>query len=145
RDFIGSLAALGLLRLRPAAARPLPARAAHGPSLLVPLDDAQANHLKAYGVVFHPIERGGHCEWLLNYPGRSFLRPAESQARRAAALGGVTLEPVDDGAIATIHGEIEQQNMDAVPLERAPRVAIYSPPNANPWDDAVTMALQYAD
>ena len=113
--------------------------------LLVPMDDAQSNHLKAYGIVFHAVERGGHCEWLLNYRGGSFLLPDDGQARRAAALGGVTVEPVDDGAIATIHGEIEQQNMDALPLERSPRVAIYSPPNANPWDDAVTMALQYAD
>ena len=144
REFLSALPAAALLTAG-RAARPGGALPWLGTSLLVPMDDSQANHLKAYGVAFHAIERGGHCEWLLNYRGGSFLLPDDGQARRAAALGGVTLEPVDDGAVATIHGEIEQQNMDAVPLERAPRVAIYSPPNANPWDDAVTMALQYAD
>jgi len=113
--------------------------------LLVPMDDAQTNHLKAYGICFRAIQRGERCEWLLNYRGGSFLLPDDPRARRAAALGGVRLEPVDDGAVAAVRGTIEQQNMDAIPLERAPRVAIYSPPNAPPWDDAVTMALQYAD
>ena len=113
--------------------------------LLVPMDDAQTNHLKAYGICFHAIERGGSCEWLLNYRGGSFFIPDEPVARRAAALAGVLIESVGDSAVAAIRGEIIGQNMDAIPLERVPRVAIYSPPNANPWDDAVTMALQYAE
>ncbi len=113
--------------------------------LLVPMDDTQTNHLKAYGITFRSIERSGHCEWLLNYRGGSFLLPDDEPARRAAALTGVVIEPVSDSAVAAIKGEIAQQNMDAIPLERVPRVAIYTPPNAPPWDDAVTMALQYAD
>ncbi|MFI5207804.1 MAG: asparagine synthetase B [Gemmatimonadales bacterium] len=113
--------------------------------LLVPMDDTQTNHLKAYGITYHAIERSGHCEWLLNYRGGSFLLPDDEPARRAAALTGVALEPVSDAAVAAIKAEIAQQNMDAIPLERVPRVAIYTPPNAPPWDDAVTMALQYAD
>ena len=109
------------------------------------MDDTQTNHLKAYGITYHAIERSGHCEWLLNYRGGSFLLPDDEPARRAAALTGVAVESVSDAAVAAIKGEIAQQNMDAIPLERVPRVAIYTPPNAPPWDDAVTMALQYAD
>jgi hypothetical protein len=116
------------------------------PMLLIPMDDAQTNHLKAYGLCFRAIERNAPgCEWLLNYRGGSFLVADDGESRRRAALAGVLIEPVSDGAIASIKATIAEQNMDAVPLERVPRVAIYSPPNAQPWDDAVTMALQYAD
>ena len=118
---------------------------AKSPSLLIPMDSAQTNHLKAYGIAFHAISRGGQSEWLLNYRGGSFLIPDDAAARRAAAQAGVLIEPVGDGAVAGIKGEIAGQNMDAIILERVPRMAIYSPPNANPWDDAVTMALQYAE
>ena len=113
--------------------------------LLIPMDDVQSNHLKAYGIAYRAVERSGRCEWLLNYRGGSFLIPDDTVARRAAALAGVQIESVGDGAVAAIKGEIAQQNMDAIPLERVPRVAIYSPPNAPPWDDAVTMVLQYAE
>jgi hypothetical protein len=143
RDFVQALTAAPLL----GAALRTGGRADGIPStqLLVPMDDTQTNHLKAYGITFHAIERSGHCEWLLNYRGGSFLLPDDEPARRAAALTGVVVEPVGDSAVAAIKGEIAQQNMDAIPLERVPRVAIYTPPNAPPWDDAVTMALQYAD
>ncbi len=140
RSFLGAVAGwTGAVRRT---AFPSPRRTA---SLLIPMDDGQTNHLRAYGVTYHAIERGGRCEWLLNYRGGSFLLPDEPVARRAAALAGVLVETVDDGNVAAIRGTIEQQNMDAIPLEQTPRVAIYSPPNAAPWDDAVTMALQYAD
>jgi hypothetical protein len=109
------------------------------------MDDAQTNHLKAYGIAFHAIARSGRCEWLLNYRGGSFLLPDDPGSRRAAALAGVLVEPVSGHAEVGIRSTIEQSNMDALPLERTPRVAIYSPPNAPPWDDAVTMALQYAE
>jgi hypothetical protein len=109
------------------------------------MDDTQANHLKAYGLAYHAISRSGRAEWLLNYRGGSFLLPDDPALRRAAALGGVLLESVTGSDVVGIRGVIEQHNMDALPLERAPRVAIYSPPNAPPWDDAVTMALQYAE
>ena len=145
RGFLGTLAAGLALRPGPAVPETAPTDAVQGRELLIPMDDVQANHLKAYGITFRTIERNGRCEWLLNYRGGSFLVPDTETVRRAAALTGVTLEPVDGGAVTGIRGTIEQQNMDAVPLERAPRVAIYSPPNAQPWDDAVTMALQYAD
>src|SRR5437773_416019 len=114
------------------------------PSLLIPMDDAQTDHLKAYGVTYRIIQAGIKAEWLLNYRSGAFLVPDGEAVRRDAALGGVKAEPVDDGRVTGIRGEIEASNMDAVPLEKAPKVAVYVPPNAPPWDDAVTMALQYA-
>ena len=112
--------------------------------MLVPMDDRQADHLKAYGLTFRVLERGGRAEWFLNYRAGSFLLPSDGATQRDAALTGVTVEPIDDGRVAEIRAEIAQANMDAVPLEKAPKVAVYAPPNAAPWDDAVTMALQYA-
>ena len=119
----------------------LPARAQH---LLLPMDDAQANHLKAYGVTFSALTDGVRAEWLLNYRGGSFLVPDLPSLRRASALAGVTFEAVDGAAVAAIRKEIADGNMDAVPLEKAPRIAVYTPPDAPPWDDAVTLALNYA-
>ena len=116
-----------------------------GPWLLVPMDDTQDDHLKAYGVTFRALERGVKCEWFLNYRDGSFLIPADDAAVRDAQLAGVTTESVSDGALLSIRGEIAGANMEAVPLEKAPDVAVYAPPDAAPWDDAVTMALQYAD
>jgi hypothetical protein len=114
------------------------------PSLLIPMDDAQTDHLKAYGVAYRVIQNGLKAEWLLNYRGGSFLIPDGNALRRDAALNGVRVDPVTDSQVTAIRGEIEGNNMDAVPLEKAPKVAVYAPPNAAPWDDAVTMALQYA-
>ncbi|HXV87282.1 MAG TPA: hypothetical protein VD793_11305 [Gemmatimonadales bacterium] len=114
------------------------------PSLLIPMDDTQSDHLKAYGVTFRALKRGGRAEWLLNYRAGSFLLPLDPAVRRDAALAGVTVQEVSEGAVVDIRGAIAGGNMDAVPLEKAPKVAVYVPPNAAPWDDAVTMALQYA-
>lgn len=113
-------------------------------SFLVPMDASQTDHLKAYGVAFRALERGEEGEWLLNYRGGSFLLPASEAVRRDAALSGVALQPTTPGNVAALHAEIEGANMDAVPLEKAPKMAVYAPPNAAPWDDAVTMALEYA-
>src|SRR5207247_519361 len=113
-------------------------------SLLIPMDDAQGDHLKAYGVTYRVVQAGIKAEWLLNYRGGSFLLPDGPAIRRDAALAGVSVEPVEEAHVTAIRGEIEASNMDAVPLEKAPKVAVYVPPNAPPWDDAVTMALQYA-
>ncbi len=114
------------------------------PSLLIPMDDAQSNHLKAYGVAYRVIQAGGKVEWLLNYRGGSFLLPDGPAIRRDAALNGVSGEPLDDGQVGAVRGTIVGNNIDAIPLEKAPKIAVYVPPNAQPWDDAVTMALQYA-
>jgi hypothetical protein len=122
-------------------ALPSVARAQH---LLVPMDDAQANHLKAYGLVFASLKMGSKAEWFLNYRGGSFLLLDELAVRRKALLDGVSFEPIGDGPVAAIRKEIAASNMDAVSLEKAPRIAIYSPPKSPPWDDAVTLALKYA-
>jgi hypothetical protein len=108
------------------------------------MDDAQSNHLKAYGLMYRALDRGATGEWLLNYRGGSFLLPADSATQRDAALAGVRAEQAGDGDVLAIRGEIAAANMDVVPLEKAPQVAVYVPPNTAPWDDAVTMALEYA-
>ena len=113
-------------------------------NLLVPMDDAQRNHLKAYGVAFLALKTGQKAEWLLNYRGGAFLLPDAPDLRRRAALDGVSVEPLTDGALARARADIAGGNMDAVVLERAPKIAIYRPANQPPWDDAVTLALQYA-
>jgi hypothetical protein len=138
RDFVAwsAAAALGPRRLW--------AGRLSSPWLLVPMDDGQADHLKAYGLTFRALERGDRCEWLLNYRGGSFLLPASAEAARDAILAGVTILPLDDAPLVRIRAEIHETNADAVPLEKAPRVAVYVPPNAAPWDDAVSMALHYA-
>ncbi len=136
REFLaGSVATLAF---------PAWARAQRVPSFLIPMDDRQSNHLRAYGVTFRALERGERSEWLLNYRDGSFLLPASAATARDLTLSGVVAEPVDDSEIAAIHAEIQETNADAVPLEKAPEVAVYAPPNAAPWDDAVTMALGYA-
>ncbi len=119
-------------------------RPARSQQLLVPMDDAQANHLKAYGVTFSALTDNIRSEWLLNYRGGAFLLPDLPSLRRAAQLAGVTFEAVDGARVAAIKAEIAAGNMDAVPLEKAPRIAVYTPPDAPPWDDAVTLALTYA-
>jgi hypothetical protein len=119
-------------------------RAAGAQHLLLPMDEAQANHLKAYGVVFGALVENVRSEWLINYRGGAFLVPDLPSVRRAAALAGVSAESVDGAALATMRREIAEGNMDAVPLERAPRIAVYTPPDSPPWDDAVTLALSYA-
>ena len=112
--------------------------------LLIPMDDAQSNHLKAYGLTYGALKDGVRGEWLLNYRGGSFLLPNLETLRRKAALDGITAEPIDNGTLSSIRGEIASGNMDAIPLEKAPEIAVYTPPDAPPWDDAVTLALRYA-
>jgi hypothetical protein len=112
--------------------------------ILVPMDREQSDHLRAYGLTYWVLEQGNQAEWLLNYRGGSFLLPDAQGVRREAALRGVSILPIDPSAEARMRATIEASNMEAVPLERAPKVAIYSPPNSEIWDDAVTMALEYA-
>ena len=112
--------------------------------LLVPMDDAQQNHLKAYGLTYAALKANLKAEWLLNYRGGAFLLPDNAELRKRAALDGVSTEPADDGGVAAIRAEIAGGNMESVVLERAPRIAIYTPPMSPPWDDAVTLALRYA-
>jgi hypothetical protein len=112
--------------------------------LLVPMDRQQQNHMRAYGLTYWTLEQGEKAEWLLNYRGGSFLLPDLPDVRREAAFRGVSITAIDAPAEARIRATIDGANMEAVPLESPPRVAIYTPPNSTPWDDAVTMALDYA-
>lgn len=114
-------------------------------SLLVPMDLAQKNHLKAYGLAYWSLTQGSNVEWLLNYRGGSFLFEDLEIFRRRALVMGVTFEEVGSSDVAAIRAEIAQENMESVLLEKAPRVAIYTPPDKQPWDDAVTLALTYAE
>ncbi len=118
---------------------------AAGQFLLVPMDRTQMNHLKAYGLTYWTLEQYGRSEWFLNYRDGSFLLPDMSGIRRQAALRGVSIEPVGGADVAAIRAVITDSNMESVVLEKAPKVAIYTPPNSTPWDDAVTMALEYAE
>ncbi len=120
---------------------PAPAHA----KLLVPMDEKQTDHLKAYGFTYWALTRGAKAEWLLNYRGGSFLLPDGAEMQREANLRGVSYEPMGGAAEATMRAEIADNNMEAVALEKPPRVAVYIPPNTPPWDDAVTLALKYAD
>jgi hypothetical protein len=113
--------------------------------LLVPMDSAQSNHLKAYGLAFKVLKRGQTLSWLLNYRGGSFLIPTNSYAEVEARMMGVTVEQVSAADVAAIRRAMETANMDEVLLEVPPRIAIYAPPNFQPWDDAVSLALEYAE
>jgi hypothetical protein len=129
------LAAVSVVGASPAAAQ----------WLLVPMDRGQANHLKAYGLTYWSLVQGARAEWLLNYRGGSFLLPDRTDIKREAALRGISYESIGGGDEAAIRALIAESNMEAVVLEKAPKIAIYTPPNSTPWDDAVTMALTYAE
>ena len=112
--------------------------------LLIPMDDHQTDHLKAYGLTYWVLAQGQKGEWLLNYRGGSFLLAETPENEREANIRGVSFEHVAGGQEAQIRAEIADNNMEAVTLEKAPKVAVYIPPNTPPWDDAVTLALDYA-
>ncbi len=113
--------------------------------ILIPMDLTQTNHLKAYGVTFTALQKEFTVKWLLNYRGGSWIIPDSQEIEGLCNIRGVSYEIISGGEIASISGEIEQENMDIVILEKEPVIAIYSPPNAQPWDDAVTLALTYAE
>ena len=123
----------------------LPCRAGF---ILIPMDEAtQQNHLKAYGITYWAIDKQYKVSWLLNYRGGSFLMPDASEIRKECQIRGVSFEPMTDEATNTILLEISSpsQNMEAVALEKAPKIAVYTPRGKQPWDDAVTLVLTYAE
>jgi hypothetical protein len=113
--------------------------------LLVHMDLKQTDHLKAYGLAYWILTRGETVDWLLNYRGGSFLIPDTAPNRQEARIRGVAFEVVADGQVDEIFHAIENENMERVLLEKAPRIAVYIPPTYEPWDDAVTLALTYAE
>jgi hypothetical protein len=112
---------------------------------LVPMDDRQTDHLKAYGLTYWVLQQGQKAEWLLNYRAGSFLLPDDPAIEREANVRGVALESMGGAAEAAMRAEIADNNMEAVGLEKPPKIAVYIPPNTPPWDDAVTLALDYAE
>ena len=115
--------------------------------ILVPMDQSQANHLKAYGVAFWVLENGVEVEWLLNYRGGSFLMPNIAEIENECVIRGVSYQVIADVQASQILTEIAdpEVNMERVKLEVSPKVAVYSPDGKQPWDDAVTLVLTYAE
>lgn len=117
-------------------------------AILIPMDAKnQANHLKAYGITYYALEKGLEVKWLLNYQGGSFLIQDTEALQRECKIRGVSYEVISDSKASSLLEEIESpsQNMEAVVLEKAPKIAVYSPKSNKPWDDAVTLALTYAE
>ena len=116
--------------------------------LLLPMDEvAQKNHLKAYGITYWALDKQYKASWLLNYRGGAFLLPDAPEIRKECQIRGVSFEVISDAEMQSILDDISSpsQNMETVVLEKAPKIAVYSPPGKQPWDDAVTMVLTYAE
>lgn len=109
--------------------------------------DYQKNHLKAYGLTYWTLEKGIKVKWLLNYRGGSFLLPFDDNLKKECIIRGVSYEILSNESTSSILSEIDSasSNMDAVILEKAPKIAVYSPSSKQPWDDAVTLVLTYAE
>jgi len=115
-----------------------------GQKLLIPMDQEQNDHLKAYGIAYYILTRNVNVEWLLNYRGGSFLVDDHPFIQAECRIRGVSILQISD-EIIDIYATIEENNMDIALLEKAPKIAIYTPPSKQPWDDAVTLALTYAE
>ena len=116
--------------------------------ILIPMDNvSQENHLKAYGITYFSLQKGNDVKWLLNYKGGSFLLEDHQEFRNECKIRGVSYEVISDTEAMQILELIASpsQNMEAVTLEKAPKIAVYSPKDKMPWDDAVTMVLNYAE
>jgi hypothetical protein len=122
----------------------LPARSSY---LLIPMDETQQNHLKAYGVVYWVLTYEVEVSWLLNYRGGSFMVKFSKSFQDECTIRGVSYEIIADVQSTAILEEIAdpEANMDEVKLVKAPKIAVYSPKNKQPWDDAVTLVLAYAE
>ncbi len=120
----------------------------HAQRLLIPMDaSTQTDHLKAYGIVYWLLTKGQSVDWLLNYRGGSFMCDYSNETASECRIRGVSFEQEDGAATAALLAEVqsENNNMDVVKLEKAPRIAVYQPPGFRPWDDAVTLAMEYAE
>ncbi|SFR49697.1 hypothetical protein SAMN04490243_2290 [Robiginitalea myxolifaciens] len=120
----------------------------HASKILIPMDaETQENHLKAYGITYWVLSKQQKVQWLLNYRGGSFLLPDGEPIRNECRIRGVSFEVLSDAQAQSILDGIASpsQNQEAVILEKAPKIAVYSPKDNQPWDDAVTMVLTYAE
>ncbi len=119
----------------------------HAAYLLIPMDQSQKNHLKAYGIAYWILQQDVEVDWLLNYRGGSFMCKFHEAIEDECLIRGVSYTVIANSQSTAILQEISdpQSNMDAVKLHKAPKVAVYSPKNKQPWDDAVTLAMTYAE
>ena len=113
--------------------------------ILIPMDEYQNNHLKAYGIAYWVLNKNNNLDWLLNYRGGSFLIDYNKEIENECILRGVTYNIINLNNLNEIYSVIEENNMEIVILEKSPEIAVYSPPDKQPWDDAVTLALTYAE
>ena len=115
--------------------------------ILIPMDLTQTDHLKAYGVTFWVLEKNGQVDWLLNYRGGSFLMDHADAIAKECRVRGVAFEALSGSQAVQVMADVQREdaNTDIVRLEKAPKIAVYVPPNFKPWDDAVTLALEYAE
>lgn len=111
------------------------------------MDETQKDHLKSYGIAYWVLGKNVEVKWLLNYRGGSFLMQYHSEIENECIIRGVSFESITDAKTNAILAEIAQPdvNQDAVAMNKAPKIAVYSPPNKQPWDDAVTLVLTYAE
>lgn len=115
--------------------------------IFIPMDLTQTDHLKAYGITFNALKRGLKADWLLNYKGGSFMMDYSERVEMDCRIRNVAYELIDNIKLVDIYTFVQNddQNMDVVRLEKAPEIAVYVPPGFQPWDDAVTLALEYAE
>jgi hypothetical protein len=115
--------------------------------LLIPMEQGQKNHLKAYGVAYWALQQEIEVDWLLNYQGGAFMMKHHTEIENQCKIRGVSYSLIADAQSTAIISEISdpEVNQEVVKLQKAPKIAVYSPPDMQPWDDAVTLALNYAD
>lgn len=115
--------------------------------MLIPMDLSQTDHLKAYGITYWVLTKDIPVDWLLNYRGGSFMLDATTEIKAECRIRGVLFEELDGASAASIYADVQRENvnMEVVRLEKAPRIAVYVPPGFRPWDDAVTLAMEYAE
>jgi hypothetical protein len=121
--------------------------AASAARILVPMDDSQKDHLKSYGIAYWVLTQDVKVDWMLNYRGGSFSFPYAEPLEKECTLKGISYEVISDAQYASIKEQIAnpEVNRDIVKLEKAPKIAVYSPKTKQPWDDAVTLVLTYAE
>ncbi|PKP04729.1 MAG: asparagine synthetase B [Bacteroidetes bacterium HGW-Bacteroidetes-6] len=125
----------------------LPALATQATQLLIPMDNTQKNHLKAYGITYWILQNNQEAEWLLNYRGGSFMCGFSKTIQDECSIRGVSVDVISEAQAISIRDQIADPsvNMDIIKLSKAPKVAVYAPKTNQPWDDAVTLVLTYAE
>jgi len=125
----------------------LSALSSRAASILIPMDEVQKDHLKSYGIAFWVLKDNHEVDWLLNYRGGSFMTQYDKKIEEECKIRGVSYEVIADAQVSEIIAQVSDPsvNMDIVKLQKAPKMAVYSPKNKLPWDDAVTLVLKYAE